>query len=808
MKKFVCIHGHFYQPPRENPWLEEVEVQDSAYPYHDWNERITAECYEPNTASRILDSENRIIDIVNNFTKISFDMGPTLLSWMEKKKPHLYRGILEADKKSRELFSGHGSAIAQAYNHIIMPLAVSRDKKTQILWGLRDFEYRFGRKPEGMWLPETAVDLETLELLADAGMAFTLLAPRQAGRTRKIGDAEWVDASGEKIDPKRSYLCRLPSGKSISLFFYDGPISRDVSFGNLLNQGDVFASRIRRTFTADSEQPELVHIATDGETYGHHHRFGEMALSYCLYDLESGGTAEVTNYGEFLERFPPRFEVEIIENSSWSCIHGIERWRKDCGCKSGSEPGWTQKWRSPLRRAMNELNLKLSKIYEERMGVFSKDPWGLRDSYIDVILDRSPESTNAFFHRQDLEDNTGEQKTEILKLLEMQRNANLMFTSCGWFFDEISGIETMQVMMYAARAMQLAKEVSGSDPEPDFKNRLHAAASNLPPYDNGDIIYEKRIKPAVLDHLRIGVHFAVSSLFERWPEDLPIPAYSFDKESYAARETGLRRISVGRGRLHSRLTAEEGQLRFFVLHLGDHNLIAGVKMSLSSQKFPDIKSSVEEAFSRGDLGTVIKLKNQYFGERNYSLYDLFKDRKRQVMSGLFESSLKEFDAAVRPWFKRHAPFIQSARGMSIPLPDFLMKTIGHILHEDLKRLFREEEPDLEAARKSIAEILKGGFDPDLEMLSLIIGRAITARMESIAHAPPENSAVKYILELFELLRELPLNLNLWKSQNLFFITARNHSPTMETRAASGDREAKRWLELFRSLGTQLQVRYD
>ena len=290
MNKFVCIHGHFYQPPRENPWLDEVEVQDSAFPYHDWNERVTAESYARNADARILDDSQRIVDIVNNYSKISFNFGPTLLSWMEKKDPEIYRSIVEADRLSQKNFSGHGSAIAQVYNHMIMPLANSRDKRTQVIWGIKDFEFRFKRKPEGMWLAETAVDLETLDIMAEQGIKFTVLAPHQAkGR----------------VDPHVPYRCHLPSGRKICIFFYDGPIALGVAFEGLLNNGEQFARRLTNDFSSSDPNAQLVHVATDGETYGHHHKFGDMALAYCLHYIEEHQLAQLTVYGEFLEKFPP-----------------------------------------------------------------------------------------------------------------------------------------------------------------------------------------------------------------------------------------------------------------------------------------------------------------------------------------------------------------------------------------------------------------------------------------------------------------------------------------------------------------------
>jgi alpha-amylase/alpha-mannosidase (GH57 family) len=349
MERYICIHGHFYQPPRENAWLEYVEWQDSAYPYHDWNERVTAECYLPNTSSRILDSEEYITRIVSNYAKISFDFGPTLLAWMEKSNPDVYRAIIEADRQSRDNFSGHGSAMAQAYNHIIMPLANHRDRYSQVLWGIRDFEHRFGRQPEGMWLPETAVDLETLDIMAELGIKFTVLAPHQARRVRRISAENWKDVSKSNIDTTRAYVVKLPLGRRISIFFYDGPISSAVAFEDVLKSGETFAKRLTDAFSEKRNHPQMVHIATDGETYGHHHRFADMALAFALHYIEANKLAKITNYGEYLEKHPPTHEAEIIEKTSWSCTHGIDRWWSACGCTTGagSHPDWHQKMADP-----------------------------------------------------------------------------------------------------------------------------------------------------------------------------------------------------------------------------------------------------------------------------------------------------------------------------------------------------------------------------------------------------------------------------------------------------------------------------
>ena len=420
----ICIHGHFYQPPRENPWLETVERQDSAYPYHDWNERVTAECYAPNAASRILDERGRILRITNNYSRISFNYGPTLLSWLERHDPETYRLILAADSESRDAFGGHGSAMAQAYNHLIMPLANERDKQTQVAWGVADFRHRFGREPEGMWLPETAVDTDSLEALAAHGIKFTVLAPHQASRVRAMAGKDatqaWRDVRGGRIDPTMPYLCRLPSGRSIVLFFYDGPVSRAVAFEGLLSNGIGFAERLAGLFFDGRKRAQLVHIATDGESYGHHHRFGEMALSYALHHIEAKGLARLTNYGFYLEQHPPTHEVEILENTSWSCAHGVERWQSDCGCHSGRGGGWNQQWRRPLRVALDWLRDTVAPLFEYRGREILRDPWAARDAYIGVVLDRSPESVERFLAAHAARPLTEADKVTALRLLELQ----------------------------------------------------------------------------------------------------------------------------------------------------------------------------------------------------------------------------------------------------------------------------------------------------------------------------------------------------------------------------------------------------
>lgn len=806
MNRYICIHGHFYQPPRENPWLEEVELQDLAYPYHDWNERITAECYAPNTASRILDSKRRIIDIVNNYTKISFNFGPTLLSWMERHQPDVYQAIIEADRLSQERFSGHGSAIAQAYNHMIMPLASSRDRRTQVIWGIRDFEYRFGRKPEGMWLPETAVDLETLDIIAEQGIKFSILAPHQALQVRKLDEEQWEDVSGGKIDPKMPYLCRLPSGRIINLFFYDGPISRDVAFGGLLNSGENFAARLLSAFTGDQKRPQLVHIATDGESYGHHHRFGDMSLAYALHYIESNNLAKLTNYAEYLENNPSTHEVEIIENSSWSCIHGIERWKGDCGCNTGRHPGWSQGWRAPLRQAMDWLRDNLISLYEREIASYMEDPWQAREDYIEVILDRSFQNQESFFSKHAVRELSKEDKVRVPKLLEMQRHAMLMYTSCGWFFDEISGIETAQVMQYAGRAIQLAREVNGVDLEPQYLKILEGAQSNISDLQNGAYIYQIFARPATLDLLRVAAHYAISSLFEEYPETIKIFCYTANSEIYDLNEAGIQRLAVGKASVRSDITGEENVISFAVLHFGDHNLNGGVREYVGDESFFLMRQEIKDAFMKSDIPEVIRLMDKHFETHNYSLWHLFRDEQRKVLNQILDSTLEEIEASLRQIAEHHYSIMQAMREMQIPLSKALATPVEFILNTDLRKLLESEELDLDRLQNLVEEVKRWSFELDKTTLGFVASQKINTLMERLFQTPEDVSLLETIEAIFKILSALPLELDIWKAQNIYFSIGQQLYAEMGERAEKGDETAEKWVEHFNSLGNYLSVR--
>ena len=807
MDKYICIHGHFYQPPRENPWLEEVEFQDGAYPYHDWNDKITAQCYKPNAASRILDKDERIVDIVNNYSKISFNVGPTLASWMERNKPEVYKAILEADRLSIKRFSGHGSAIAQVYNHMITPLANKRDKYTQALWGIKDFQKRFGRFPEGMWLPETAVDIETLEVLAELEIKFTILSQIQAKRVKKKTGEEWEDARGGKVDPTMPYLCTLPSGRTINLFFYDGPISRDIAFGDLLNSGEAFARRLLSAFNDQRGGAQLVHIATDGESYGHHHRFGDMALAYCLYLIESNNLAKITNYGEYLEKHPPTYVAEILENSSWSCCHGIERWRDNCGCNTGLNKKWTQAWRKPLRAAMELLRDRLVPLYNEEASRYLSDPWKARDDYIGVILDRSRKNTEGFIKKHSVKALSTEENIRVLKLMEVQRNAMLMFTSCGWFFDEISGIEAIQIMQYAARAIQLTEELFDVSLEEDYLSTLEKAPTNIPKLVNGRSIYETLVKPAMLDLMRVGAHYAISSIFDGHSESTAIYCYTVTRETYNLSEAGRLRLAAGRVKVVSDITWDQEYVCFAVLHLGEHNIIGGIRINVNDEAFSMMYRELTEVFDRGDISKVIRAMDKYFGANNYSLWHLFKDEQRKVLNHILRSTLDEAEASFRQIYEDNYGIMNFLHEVSYPLPSPLLAATEVILNTDIRKVLEEEKPDLDKLKQLISAVKRWTVNIDKPTLSFAANSMINTLSEKLNLNSNDLSIIETLEHTIRLLRLLALELDLSNSQNIYFCIGQTIlSDKVKEREESKDEKAGEWLDAFYKLGHQLHVK--
>ncbi|MCE7864775.1 MAG: DUF3536 domain-containing protein [Bacteroidetes bacterium CHB5] len=796
--KYVCIHGHFYQPPRENAWLEVIELQDSAHPYHDWNERITAECYEPNATSRILNEGGVIKNIVNNYARISFNFGPTLLSWMEQYAPETYEAILEADKLSIKNFGGHGSAVAQVYNHMIMPLANRADKETQVMWGIRDFESRFRRKPAGMWLAETAVDTETLEVLAANNIRFTILAPRQARAVRKTGDTEWTEVNERSINTTKPYLCNLPSGKNIVLFFYEGDISQGIAFNGLLNDGKRFADRLLGALE-EGDVPQLIHVATDGETYGHHHKHGEMALAYCLDYIEKGGQARLTNYAQFMELFPPQDEVEIIENSSWSCVHGVERWRSNCGCNSG-KPGWHQLWRQPLREALDWLRDRAIEIFEREGAKVLRNPWAARNEYINIVLKRSDENVKRFLKDHAVSEASS---NRILRILEIQRHAMLMYTSCGWFFDEISGIETTQVMQYACRVIQLASQIGDVDLEPEFIQRLEAAPSNAAQYENGGGVYKKMVLPSLTNLQRVGIHYAVSSIFEDEPESLIIFNYVTANESFIKKEAGEQKLVMGITKVRSLVTRSEKKFAFAVVYLGKHNIIGNISLDMEHDRFSDVQIRIVEAFEEGRLGDVIGLMQTYFGSEKYTIWHLFRDEKRKVLDMIAQESMAELESSLRRSYNRDYPLINALANNDIPIPNTYKTTFEYILNADLIRIFQSDKINIKEMERIVSELARWNLKiEDPGKLSRLASESVFKELKRISSERENVKRMQRLNRVFPLLEKFQLEPNFHKSQNLYF------EISMENRQRPHETLEEAWIEQFSLLGKNLGVKVE
>ena len=822
MNGYICIHGHFYQPPRENPWLERIEVQDSAHPYHDWNARVHAECYAPNAVSRILDDRSRITGIVNNYEHISFNFGPTLLSWIEENDPDIYRKIIQADQISAAKHGGHGNAMAQPYNHMIMPLANRRDKITQIDWGIASFRQHFNRAPEGMWLPETAVDLETLEVLSEYGIRFTVLAPRQARRVRPLNSTAWQDVSEGSIDTTRPYLVRLPSGDTITVFFYNGEIAHDLAFGGILQNAETFEKKLFHALPAGRTTPPLVHVATDGETYGHHHRFGDMALAYALEQVRKNPDVGLTNYGEYLAMFSPDHEVEIAGHSSWSCVHGVERWRGDCGCRAGGNPDWNQKWRRTLRESFDWLRHELIRIYVKYATPLFKNPWQARDAYISVIMDRSEPAKDDFLQTHAAKSLSASQRTLAWQLLEMQRNAMLMYTSCGWFFDEISGIEAVQVLSYAARAIELAQQCAGVILEKEFIERLSRAQSNISGMGTGADVYRK-FALAAKAHLReVAIHCAISSFFENYPQKNILGCYTIELKEYAKQRHEHTVAAVGMLHARSAITEEAASFIFAALQQEPHDYYCTVKGCYAtaaeasamtepclSGKYSYEKLAEELFASLAEKGpsAALHVIDRYLGRERYTIKDLFKDEQEELLNIVLEGEVEYVGKTLEAVYSRTTflTAILEECGHRIPAPFTLAAEVT--LKRKLTNALESRKSTPETIRLLLDEIGRWCITLDHEWLERTLRANIDKEMAAVRD-DPRTTTLKQMNTKLSMLYLFPVQVNLWQGQNVYFDLLQSCYPEKKKLADSGDAEAGRWLGEFMRLGTGLFINVE
>jgi len=756
---YITVHGHFYQPPRENPYLDAIERQPSAAPFHDWNERIHHECYRPNAFARVLNDRGEVVGIANNYEYLSFNIGATLMSWLKRYDIETYQRILEADRKSCDRLNGHGNAIAQVYNHIIMPLANERDKYTQIRWGKEDFRSHFGRDPEGMWLAETAVDYPTLEALVAEGIRFIILAPSQAQRCRPIPTEEqpvtqWHEVGGSQIDPTRPYRCFLKgvrgqesgvrelenpdeSRNYIDIFFYDGPISRDMGFSDALDNSHYFVGRIGQAVRGDHRPSQLISVATDGETFGHHKGGTEKTLAYAFLEEFSRRGWTVTNYAHYLSLNPPTWEVELKPVTAWSCSHGVDRWQEDCGCGGGV---WHQKWRRPLRNTLDWLRDQLIRVYEEAGREFFRDPWQARDGYIQVIRDRSATNVSRFLARHQTHKLTAAEQVDALRLLEMQRHALLMYTSCGWFFEELSRPEGTQILRYAARALELAGDVAGVQLEKGFLKRLALAPSNVELFKHGGEVYRQLVLSAQISIKQVAAQYAITSLFrDRKPgvrgqgsgvrEDTEtrrvgdtgdvtasyettrhsplatnssqhLYCYTVHQLDYQLQRMGTLTLAVGHLKLVSEITWESEHLVFAVLHLGGWDFHCCIQPFAGRRTYSQIKEKIFEALQQASAAHAIRTMMQMFGDQSFSLQNLLAEERHRIMQLLSQETLTRLDQLYTQVYRDNYSVLMAFHRDQLPVPQELQVAAEIALSHRCLHLVRSLCEEIEAPQST------------------------------------------------------------------------------------------------------------
>ncbi len=808
---YVTLHGHFYQPPRENPYLGTIERQSSASPFHDWNERIYHECYRPNAFARIFNDQGEVVNIVNNFEYLSFNIGPTLMSWLETYDTEVYQRIIEADRNSCDRLQGHGNAIAQVYNHIIMPLANHQDKVTQVRWGKADFQARFGRDPEGMWLAEAAVDLATIEVLVDEGIRFIILAPSQAQRCRLIpgiasntesdtknDTAPWEEVRGGQIDPTRPYRCYLPGDREryIDIFFYDGPISRDIGFNAVLSSSHNLANRLGQAVRSDRKPSQLISVATDGETFGHHKRDTEKAIAYAFHDTFPQRGWTITNYAHYLSLHPPAWEVELKSVTAWSCGHGVDRWQDDCGC-GGEGSQWHQKWRRPLRDALDWLRDQLSDIYLEIGELLFKDPWLARNHYIEVLgqfphqdlFDQTSDLTThpiqAFLATHQNHVLSPDEQIDALRLLEMQRHSLLMYTSCGWFFAELSRPEGVQILRYAAHAIDLAADVAGHNLEAEFIQRLALAPSNVDRFQTGAGVYQQLVIPSQIDVQAVAANYAITSLFNPYLDRHPFYCYQAEQIDYQIQRLGSLSLAIGQLQLTSNVTHETEHLVFSVLHLGGWDFHCGVQLFTGRKQYAEMKAQLFNTLQQASATNVVLAIAKIFGDQHYGLHDLLPEERHRIISLLSQETLSHLNQLYAQAYRDNYGVLTAFQydGLDVP-PELLTAaqvTLNHRAISALKSLEQDmSELSLETSQvgaiylvelTAIAtEAEQLGFPLNLEAAHPLLEDLILGLLWQLFHHPDVELyplRIQSLQQLLNLVHQLQIDIHLDRAQELY-----------------------------------------
>jgi hypothetical protein len=646
-------------------------------------------------------------------------------------------------------------------------------------------------------------------MLAQHGILFTVLAPHQCKRIRPLKEgAAWTDTPGASVDTTRPYIVRFASGVSIAVFFYNGPASRAIAFEGLLNSGENFAARLKAGFK-DTAQPQLVSVATDGESYGHHHKLGEMALAYALRLLEQDETVRLANYASFLAQFPPEYECEIVENTSWSCTHGIERWRSDCGC-NGGKAGFNQSWRAPLRKAMDELRDAIVPLTEQEGAKYFDNVWGARDGYIQVILDRSPESVERFFRLHQNHMLAETERVHALELMEMQRNAQLMYTSCGWFFDDISGIETVQIIAYAARVLQLAKQVSAEQTasfEQAFLSSLAEARSNIAAEGDGATIYKRNSATMELHLEQVAAHYAISSIFSSFAEETELFCYHVHRISFDIHTSGSGRLALGRAHIASAVTGHSQSFSFAVLHFGDQNITAAVKAytDADAAEFEAFAAEADEQVQRADFPEVIRLIDRYYGRANYSLTSLFTDEQRRIVRLILDSTLRDIENSLTTIYQDHASLLHYLSQAGLPKPPALTLAAGFAINAGLRRVLEADSIDQAQLHSYLALAKSDQVTLETAELSYIADQRMKRAMVDLQASAGSLETLSLALSLARTLVVLPFELNLWQAQNIWYEILRTSGDGL-TALELDDRP--RWEKDFSELGSCLSIDCD
>jgi alpha-amylase/alpha-mannosidase (GH57 family) len=791
MSSALIVHGHFYQPPRENPWSGLVDREPSAAPFRDWNERIQAECYRPNSVARIVDERGRLLRIVDNYAHLSFDFGPTLLSWMERAHPATYARILAADRRSVALRGGHGNAMAHGHGHAILPLCSDRDLVTQVRWGLADFRHRFGREAESLWCPETAVDERTMRVLSDHGLRYVLLSPYQAARVRVRSDdgaRAWVDVSGGRIDPGVAYrwVASDGSGRSLAVFFYDGAIARGIAFEGLLGSSEALVARFAQA-ARGGDEGRVVNVATDGESYGHHFKWGDRGLAYALEVEAPRRGLRVTNYGEFLENHPPRFEVQLEagpagEGSSWSCAHGVGRWIRDCGCSTGGRDGWDQRWRGPLRNAMDVVRDATAAHLDDAGAALFADPWGARDAYIDVLLGRA--SADAFLrvHARSGVANDPSRRTRALALLEASRHAMLAYTSCGWFFSDLSGIETLQVMRYAGRALDLLAEAGGAPPERRFLDVLGAARSNLDEHGTGVDLWRRHVVPTRVTSETVTANVAISAVARAGreapsPQGEAGPLHGYETRALRLETRGSLTLATARISVVSRATGSEVERVAAALHLGGVDFTCALRPFVDEADFLDTSEQLWEAFPRAGLPALLRLLHEAFGPAERGLEAVLPSERERISEALLGELAARIGATYAQAYEDQARTIDLLHAAGFPLPRELRVAAEIALARRFDVALRVPNGARDAAAYGLAvriadEARARGFALDLraadELLAKLVHASVEGCIAAASRGAPPDELRAEVLDLVRLAARLGASPDLDRAQEALY----------------------------------------